>query len=107
MRGHLALGNSAIGGVCRQLTSEYLHFSNINVLPSANNIFIARLATRLELLQNQNSRTGFTPKNQPPITQEPAIARSFKSVRWARLGKISGDNQNISYGLKRGKTMAI
>jgi hypothetical protein len=28
-------------------------------------------------------------------------------VRWTRLGKISDGNQNIAYGLKRRKTMAI
>ena len=35
-----ALGKPAIGGVCRQLSNACLNSSNVNVLPSANNVFL-------------------------------------------------------------------
>jgi hypothetical protein len=35
---------TAVAGVCRQLLNEYLNSSNVNVLPSANNVIEARPA---------------------------------------------------------------
>jgi membrane carboxypeptidase/penicillin-binding protein len=37
-------GSVAIAGVCRQLSNAYLNFSNVKVLPSAQNLFVAQVA---------------------------------------------------------------
>jgi hypothetical protein len=41
------LENSAIAGVCRQLSSAYLNYSNANSLLTVINVMLARLASRV------------------------------------------------------------
>jgi hypothetical protein len=79
--------NGAIAGVYRQLSNAYLNCSNANVLPSANILFLARLATRLTQQVEPESRNGRLDAAATPPAETRSVSGTTPSA-WKEVSFV-------------------